>query len=203
MDGRVPSPYLQEETTLTSLPKAEITGLRGGDEDLRRRALRRDPRQRLRYFRHNPVLKACVLRGPGRKGTAGPEPEDLRALASAGVIGWAWKLDFHRLRQGAQRRVEGARVPRWRESDVFTATGARVLEYAEAMSITPLTVTDEMVANLLGELGDPAMLELLPMGWSPSRTSGRRVQSPPGLESQGYSGRAAASSCPSVDPAAA
>jgi len=35
-----------------------------------------------------------------------------------------------------------------------------VMEYAEAMCQTPLTVTDEMSAALLDELGAPALLEL-------------------------------------------
>ena len=30
-------------------------------------------------------------------------------------------------------------MPRWRESDVFTPLERDVLEYAEAMSVTPLT----------------------------------------------------------------
>jgi alkylhydroperoxidase family enzyme len=34
------------------------------------------------------------------------------------------------------------------------------MEYAEAMSRTPPTVTDEMSAALLSELGAPALLEL-------------------------------------------
>ena len=37
-------------------------------------------------------------------------------------------------------------VPRWRESEVFTDLERDVMAYAEAMTTTPLTVTDEMVA---------------------------------------------------------
>ena len=43
---------------------------------------------------------------------------------------------------------------------MFTPLERRVLEYAEAMSRTPLTVTDEMSAALLQELGAPALVEL-------------------------------------------
>ena len=35
-----------------------------------------------------------------------------------------------------------------------------MIEYAEAMSTTPLTVTDEMVAGLREELSDAALVEL-------------------------------------------
>ena len=43
---------------------------------------------------------------------------------------------------------------------MFTPLERRVMEYAEAMCQTPLTVTDEMVAALLADLGAPALLEL-------------------------------------------
>ena len=43
---------------------------------------------------------------------------------------------------------------------MFTPTERRVMEYAEAMSQTPVTVTDELSATLLDELGAAALLEL-------------------------------------------
>lgn len=50
--------------------------------------------------------------------------------------------------------VDKAReVPRWRQSGVFTPLEREVLGYAEAMSTTEPTVTDEMVARLLDQLG--------------------------------------------------
>jgi alkylhydroperoxidase family enzyme len=51
-------------------------------------------------------------------------------------------------------------VPRWRESEAFSSLERKVMEYAEAMSQTPLAVTDEMSAALLEELGAPALVEL-------------------------------------------
>ena len=51
-------------------------------------------------------------------------------------------------------------MPRWRESDVFTPLERDVMEYAEAMSQTPPTVTDELSARLLEALGAPALVEL-------------------------------------------
>ena len=48
----------------------------------------------------------------------------------------------------------------WRESDVFTPLERDVLEYAEAMTHTPPTVTDELSARLLAALGAPALVEL-------------------------------------------
>lgn len=46
------------------------------------------------------------------------------------------------------------------QSDVFTPLEREVLEYAEAMSQTPPTVTDDMSARLLEQLGAPALVEL-------------------------------------------
>jgi alkylhydroperoxidase family enzyme len=51
-------------------------------------------------------------------------------------------------------------VPRWRESDVFTPLERDLLEYAEAMTQTPPTVTDELSARLLGALVPAALVEL-------------------------------------------
>jgi alkylhydroperoxidase family enzyme len=51
-------------------------------------------------------------------------------------------------------------VPRWRESDVFTPLERDVLEYAEAMTNTPPTVTDDLSARLLDRLGPAALVEL-------------------------------------------
>src|ERR1019366_7179219 len=51
-------------------------------------------------------------------------------------------------------------VPRWRESRIFTPLERDVMEYAEAMTQTPPTGTDEMSARLLEQLGPPALVEL-------------------------------------------
>jgi len=47
-----------------------------------------------------------------------------------------------------------------RDADVFTSLEREVLGYAEAMTETEPTVTDEMVASLRGQLGDSALVEL-------------------------------------------
>jgi alkylhydroperoxidase family enzyme len=83
-------------------------------------------------------------------------------MAVASLIGCTWCLDFgYFAAHNENLDVEKAReVPRWRESDVFTPLERDVLEYAEAMSQTPPTVTDEMSAGLLEQLGAPALVEL-------------------------------------------
>jgi alkylhydroperoxidase family enzyme len=60
-----------------------------------------------------------------------------------------------------------------------------VLEYAEAMSTTPLGVTDEMVDRLVAQLGVEAVVELTQMVALENMRS--RFNSAAGLQSQGYS----------------
>ena len=43
---------------------------------------------------------------------------------------------------------------------MFSPLEREVLAYAEAMTVTPPTVTDEMVASLRTQLGDAALVEL-------------------------------------------
>ena len=83
-------------------------------------------------------------------------------MAAAGVIGCSFCLDLHYF-MTHDRGLDEAKareVPRWRQSTAFTPLERRVMEYAEAMSQTPPTVTDEMSAALLEELGAPALVEL-------------------------------------------
>ena len=87
------------------------------------------------------------------------EPEVVRAHGGrVAQVGCTWCLDFNYFEAHNEGLdVDKAReIPRWRESDVFTPLEREVLEYAEAMSETPPTVTDEMVARLHDQLGDAA-----------------------------------------------
>jgi alkylhydroperoxidase family enzyme len=83
-------------------------------------------------------------------------------MATASLIGCSFCLDFgyfHAHNEGLD--VTKAReVPRWRMSDVFTPIERDVMEYAEAMTQTPPTVTDELSARLLKALGPAALVEL-------------------------------------------
>jgi alkylhydroperoxidase family enzyme len=75
-------------------------------------------------------------------------------------------------------------VPRWRDSAVFTPLERAVLGYAEAMTQTPPAVTDEMVADLLGQLGEAAMVELTAFIALANMNSRGNVAL--GIESEGY-----------------
>jgi AhpD family alkylhydroperoxidase len=83
-------------------------------------------------------------------------------MAAAGMVGCSFCLDLHYF-MAHDRGLDEAKareVPRWWESDAFTSLERRLMEYAEAMSQTPPTVTDEMSAALLEDLGAPALVEL-------------------------------------------
>ena len=83
-------------------------------------------------------------------------------MAVASLIGCSFCLDlgyFMAHNEGLDE-AKAREVPRWRESDVFTPLERDVMEYAEAMSGTPPTVTDELSARLLKALEAPALVEL-------------------------------------------
>ena len=91
-----------------------------------------------------------------------PNLASLATMAAAAAIGCSFCLDLHYFMSHNRGldEVKAREVPRWREAAVFTPLERRVMEYAEAMCQTPLTVTDEMSAALLEDLGAPALLEL-------------------------------------------
>jgi alkylhydroperoxidase family enzyme len=91
-----------------------------------------------------------------------PNLKSFAHMAVASLIGCTWCLDFgyFSAHNDGLDEAKAREVPRWRESDAFTPLERQVMEYAEAMSQTPLAVTDEMSAALLEKLGAPAMVEL-------------------------------------------
>ncbi|MEP9362498.1 carboxymuconolactone decarboxylase family protein [Nocardioides sp. CN2-186] len=172
------------------IPKAPITCLYGRVMSVyARRTYGAIPDNAYVYFHHKPVLKA-VLGFEGKVSKwdeLDPTLKSYAQLASAGVIGCSWCLDFgYFLAHNDGLDLAKVReVPRWRESDVFSQLERDVLEYAEAMSTTPLTVTDEMVAGLISQLGEAAVVELTQMIALENMRS--RFNSAAGLQSQGYS----------------
>jgi AhpD family alkylhydroperoxidase len=115
-------------------------------------------------WHHPAVLKD--LMGLGRKvekwDRLDPNLSSFATMASAAAVGCSFCLDLHYFmaHNNGLDEAKAREVPRWRESSVFTPLERRVMEYAEAMSQTPPAVTDELSAELLAELGAPALLEL-------------------------------------------
>jgi alkylhydroperoxidase family enzyme len=108
-------------------------------------------------------------------------------MAVAAMVGCSWCLDFNYFMAHTEGldELKASQVPRWRESTVFTPLERAVLEYAEAMTVTPPRVTDELFASLLEQLGAPALLELTSViGFANMTTRGNTAV---GIESQGFS----------------
>ena len=95
-------------------------------------------------------------------------------MAVAARIGCSWCLDINYFLAQAQDLdlIKASQIPRWRESEAFTPLERSVLEYAEAMTDTPTTVTDELYARLLDQLGPAAMVELAVLSGSRTRPAG-------------------------------
>lgn len=108
-------------------------------------------------------------------------------MAVAAQVGCGWCLDvnyFQALHQDLDL-AKASQVPRWRESEVFTPLERDTLEYAEAMTHTPPTVTDELYARLLERLGPSAMVELTAcIAFANLSTRNNAAH---GIESQGFS----------------
>jgi alkylhydroperoxidase family enzyme len=116
-----------------------------------------------------------------------PNLQTFAHMAVASLVGCSWCLDynyFHAHNEGLDE-AKASEVPRWRESTVFTPLEREVMEYAEAMTQTPLQVTDELFARLLEQLGAPAMVELTSLvGVANMNTRGNTAI---GIEAQGFS----------------
>lgn len=139
---------------------------------------------------HNPNVALAALDIGAKVGEWDALDENLKSFAHMAVaaqVGCSWCLDISYFRAQNQRldMDKAGQVTRWRESDVFTPLERDTLEYAEAMTNTPPTVTDELSARLLDRLGAAAMVELTVfIAFSNFAT---RSNTALGIESQGFS----------------
>jgi alkylhydroperoxidase family enzyme len=173
----------------TRIPPAQITGVYGTVvKTFSKRLLGRVPEQ-LGVYWHNPaVLKASMALGAkAQKWNACDRGlKSFAHMAVAAQIGCSWCLDFGYF-QAFNEKLDMAKareVPCWRDSGVFTPVERAVLAYAEAMTQTPPTVTDAMVADLLAELGEAALVELTAFIAVANMTARGNVAL--GIESEGY-----------------
>jgi alkylhydroperoxidase family enzyme len=147
------------------IPKAELTGVYGALVKRMSRKMMGDVPDPVEVAWHNRKVLSFSF-AVGRKAQKWDQcDESLKSfahMAVAGLVGCSFCLDlgyFHAHNEGLDE-AKAREVPRWRESDVFTPLERDVMEYAEAMSQTPPTVTDELSARLLEQLGAPALVEL-------------------------------------------
>jgi alkylhydroperoxidase family enzyme len=76
-------------------------------------------------------------------------------------------------------------LPSYETSDVFNALEKRVIEYAVAMTRTPVEVSDQLHDELRAGLGDEALVELTAaIAWENYRA---RFNHAFGMESEGFS----------------
>jgi len=139
---------------------------------------------------HNPSVATAALEFGAKIATWHAADESLKTFAHMAVaaqVGCSWCLDLNYFQ--AQNHnldlAKASQVPRWRESELFTPLERDVLEYAEAMTNTPPTVTDELSARLLERLGPAAMVELTACIAFANLTT--RSNTALGITSQGFS----------------
>lgn len=108
-------------------------------------------------------------------------------MAVAAQVGCSWCLDvgYFQAQNENLDLAKASQVPRWRDSEVFTPLERDVLAYAEAMTITPPTVTDELYTSLLDRLGPAAMVEIT--AFIAYANLATRANVANGVESQGFS----------------
>jgi alkylhydroperoxidase family enzyme len=152
-------------TGTTRIPAAEITGFKGAlIKRFAKKTLGQVPSSLGVYWHNQKVLMSMAgIGGKLKKWDACDEQlKSFAHMAVAAQVGCSWCLDFNYFEaNNLHLDMDKAReIPRWRESAVFSPLERQVLEYAEAMTVTPPSVTDEMVARLREQLGDAALVEL-------------------------------------------
>ncbi|MFD5034921.1 carboxymuconolactone decarboxylase family protein [Streptomyces sp. NPDC058405] len=168
------------------VPKAELTtGL--GESMIKQLGAVPEP---VEVMWHNPKVAEASLELGRRTSEWDAADQSLKSFAHMAVaaqIGCGWCLDigYFQARNHHLDMAKASQVPRWRESEVFTPLERDVLEYAEAMTNTPPTVTDELSARLLDRLGPAAMIELTV--YIAFANFATRSNTALGIESQGFS----------------
>ena len=173
----------------TRIPPTEITGVYGALAKRFSKKMLGDVPEALGVMWHNlPVLKTLfAFSGKAQKWDACDlSLKSFAHMATVSLVGCSFCLDLAYFQASNENLdLDKARdVPRWRESDVFTPLERDVMEYAEAMTQTPPSVTDELSARLLEALGAPALVELTAFIAAANLAS--RTNTALGIESQGF-----------------
>jgi alkylhydroperoxidase family enzyme len=175
----------KEDTMALRVPKAELpSGL--SESMIKQLGAVPEP---VEVIWHNPKVAEASLEIGAKVGAWDAADESLKSFAHMAVaaqVGCSWCLDigyFQALNQKLDL-AKASQVPRWRESEVFTPLERNVLEYAEAMTNTPPTVTDQLSARLLDRLGPAAMIELTV--FIAFANFAARSNTALGIESQGF-----------------
>ncbi|CAA9373597.1 MAG: Transposase [uncultured Nocardioidaceae bacterium] len=177
-------------TSTARIPSAPVTGVFGVlVKRFSKKLLGEVPEPVGVYFHNRPVLKTFLaVSSKAQKWSACDENlKSFAHMAVAAQVGCSWCLDFgyfHAHNEGLDER-KASQVPVWRTSDVFTPLERDVMEYAEAMTETPPTVTDDLFSRLLRQLGEAGMVELTTQVALANLYTRSNVAM--GIESQGFS----------------
>jgi AhpD family alkylhydroperoxidase len=114
---------------------------------------------------HKPLLIALGVASTAAERFSRAVPESLKYLAvlrTAQLVGCEWCLDFgSSLAQQAGLPEHKLReLSHWPESDRFDADERLVLEYAEAMTRTPVEVTDALFERVRARFDERQIVEL-------------------------------------------
>jgi alkylhydroperoxidase family enzyme len=159
-------PSLEDDMTgTTRIPAAEISGFKGVlIKRFAKKMLGQVPSSLGVYWHNQDVLMdmSAVGRKVRKWDACDEQLKSFAHMAVASRVGCTWCLDFNYFEAHNQDLdlTKAREIPRWRDSDVFTPLEREVLAYAEAMTETEPTVTDEMVSALRAQLGDAALVEL-------------------------------------------
>jgi alkylhydroperoxidase family enzyme len=152
-------------SSTTRIPQAELTGLYGAIVKRMSRKMFGVVPEPVGVAWHNRKVlnfNFSIGRKAQRWNQCDENLKSLAHMATASLVGCSFCLDFgyfHAHNNGLDI-AKAREVPRWRVSDVFTPLELDVMEYAEAMTQTPPSVTDELSAKLLNALGPAALVEL-------------------------------------------
>ena len=86
----------------------------------------------------------------------------LAMLRTSQLVGCEWCLDFgsYLAQQGGMSEEQLRELSTWRDSERFDELERLVLEYAEAMTRTPVDVSDELFARLREHFDERQIIEL-------------------------------------------
>jgi AhpD family alkylhydroperoxidase len=147
------------------IPPAEISGVSGRLAARMSRKKFGEVPDLLGVVWHNRKVMRTIFATPRSTERWDLVDEDLKVYAHivvTALIGCEFCLDlaYYKAHVEGLDEVKAREALRWRESDVFTPLERDVMAYAEAMTLTPPKVTDELSDRLLDELGPAAMVEL-------------------------------------------
>ena len=89
--------------------------------------------------------------------------KDLAVVAASASIGCSWCTDVGYWKPTARHQVMAEKIRailEWQGSEVFTELERLVMLYAEAMTVTPPLVTDDLVVQLRRHLDEAELVEL-------------------------------------------